>query len=292
MALPLAGQKLKEEKRRKELAKCVLAVAAGKGGVGKSMLSAHLATMWARQGYKVGLLDADLYGPSLTTMLRLDRPAAQEGNLWIPALSYGVKLMSLGLFRSVSEPAAVRAPIANQMINQFLQHVDWGELDYLILDFPPGTGDIQLSLAQQTIIHCACLIGTPQMVCLHDMKRARELFAKLQIPVAGYVVNMAYLLQNGKKSAPFGLCDFVAWQQTLAVDCLGQIPLDPAIAQAGDVGKTLTSSLQATSEELALRENFEKIAHELEHFFAQEKERRQKGVEPFALEWTMQKEEV
>lgn len=250
---------------RKRIAQRIIAIAAGKGGVGKSMLSAHLSGLLALRGRRVGLLDADLYGPSLATMLKVDRPCGQrrvgDKILFTPALSHGLLFMSLGLFRSTNEPAAVRAPIANSLLKQFLEMTDWGDLDDLIIDFPPGTGDIQLSLCQNLDIDIACLIGTPQRVCLHDMKRACTLFDKMSIPMAGFVLNMAYLQQlHGQITPPiqpFGIWDEQAWLSTLGIDCIGKIPLDSRLAEGGDSGHLCLKG--------GLKEHFEEIMSGIEH---------------------------
>ena len=238
----------------KRLAKVQIAIGAGKGGVGKSMLTAQIAAFLVAKGYKVGLLDADLYGPSQPTMLKVDRPASiskqkrdgVEYEQIIPARSRGIAYVSLGLFRSQGAAVAARAPISNGLIKNFLNQVQWesggGKLDVLLIDLPPGTGDIQLSVAQQICCDAACLVSTPQKVCLEDVRRAKDLFSQLKIPLLGFVFNMSYMEINGKTHFPFGRADNELWENLLATKCLGQIPLDPNLSLFADQGQTLVAA--------------------------------------------------
>lgn len=243
---------VRQRTQKKRLAPLQFAIAAGKGGVGKSMLCAHLAGALAQKGLRVGLLDADLYGPSQPTMLQVDRPAkatVQEGQERItPAKSGGIHVISLGLFRKEGEAIAARAPIANSLITRFLNQVDWGALDLLLIDLPPGTGDIHLSLSQQLCIDAACLISTPQKVCLEDVRRARDLLHLLCIPVIGFVLNMTHLIPSYPLIHPFGSPDVELWEGLLGAPCLGQIPLDPALSQCGDEGRMLFAAPPKGSE--------------------------------------------
>lgn len=222
-----------------------IAIGAGKGGVGKSILTAQISSFLAAKGFRVGVLDADLYGPSQPTMLKVDRPAGmhkKEGvELITPARSQGISYVSLGLFRPDGSAVAARAPIVTGMIQRFLHQVQWGDLDFLLIDLPPGTGDIQLSLAQQMSCDAACLVSTPGKVCLEDVRRCADLFSQLQIPLMGYVLNMAYIEISGQREHPFGKCDPQLWDSMLHTKCLAQIPLDPNLSALANEGVTLAS---------------------------------------------------
>lgn len=218
--------------------KNVLAIAAGKGGVGKSSVTVNLARALHKQGARVGILDADVYGPSLRKMLPEDRLPKQEGDIILPALCQGIKVISMAYFRKDNEAAAVRAPIANGIINQFLK-VQWGPLDYLLIDFPPGTGDVQLTLCQQAKIDGALLVTTPQEVALLDVRKAMHLFEQVQVPLLGIVENMSYFLANGIKNYIFGQGGGKRFASETALPLLGEIPLDPLLSEAGDKGIAL-----------------------------------------------------
>lgn len=216
----------------------IIAIAAGKGGVGKSTTTVQLALKLQKQGYRVGLLDADLYGPSIRHMLPEDTLPGKKEESLIPALSQGIKVMSLAYFRSEKEAAAVRAPIANGIITQFLNQVEWGELDYFLIDFPPGTGDIQLTLAQKAHLTGAILVTTPQEVALLDVRKAASLFNELNIPLVGIIENMSYFSLPGssEKHYPLGKEGGKRLAKELGTSLIGEIPLDPLQSQAGDEG--------------------------------------------------------
>ena len=226
-------------KRSKSSVK-ILAIAAGKGGVGKSTLTANLALAMKQQGLKVGVLDADLYGPSLRRMLPEDRLPKQEGEWIIPAWSHGIRLLSISYFRPENQATAVRAPIANGMIKKFLQQVSWGDLDYLLIDFPPGTGDIQITLSQQANLTGALMITTPQEIALMDVRKALNLFEQLHVPVLGIVENMSfYALDDTNREYPFGKGGGERLAKEFAVPLLTQIPIHASISSAGDNGSSL-----------------------------------------------------
>lgn len=210
----------------------IVAVAAGKGGVGKSTLAVLLASALKRAGYSVGLLDADLYGPSIRMMLPEERPPFQSEGKWIPAVAQGIKIFSYAFF---SNGSAMRAPIANQVITQFLMNVVWGELDWLLIDFPPGTGDIPLSIAQRVHVNGALLITTPQKIAIHDVKKTIQMFQKVQVPIIGIVENMSYF--NAPDCTPFGSGGGLALAEEERVPFLGKIPLDPLLSTSGDCGE-------------------------------------------------------
>lgn len=222
--------------------KQIVAVASGKGGVGKSTIAVHLAAAFNHLGKKVGLLDADLYGPSIRRMFQeASFPIEKEGK-FTPAYSRsGIALMTLAYFRSQESPGAFRAPIANQLIHSFLKDVDWGSLDYLFIDFPPGTGDIPLTLTQAMPKIAAILVTTPQEISLLDVQKALGLFKIVHLPVLGIIENMSYfsLPQSMERHAVFGEGGGRRFALEHSLPFLGEIPLDPSLAQAGDRGLPL-----------------------------------------------------
>lgn len=219
----------------------VVAVAAGKGGVGKSTMTVHLALALKMLGYRVGVLDTDLYGPSLRRMLPEDTPPVRAKDKLIPAIASGLKLMSIAFFREEGESSAVRAPIANGLISQFISDVDWGELDILLLDFPPGTGDIQLTLSQRVPLTGAVMITTPQEIAVMDVRKASDLFRKVNVPILGVIENMSYYLNpaNGEEVELFGRGGGTRLCGELKAPLLGKVPVDPHLAAVSDVGRSL-----------------------------------------------------
>lgn len=219
--------------------KNIIGIAAGKGGVGKSTVTANLARALKQKGFNVGVLDADIYGPSLRKMLPESRlPGHRNGRL-LPAISEGIKLLSLAYFRKEHEAAAIRAPIANSVVSQFLKGVEWGELDYLLIDFPPGTGDIQITLSQQANLSGAIMVTTPQEVALMDVRKAMSLFESVRVPLVGIIENMSYYLGQHEKVYLFGRGGGEKLALASGLPFLGQIPLDAALCQSGDDGKSL-----------------------------------------------------
>ncbi len=214
--------------------KRLIAVAAGKGGVGKSTVAVQLALSLKRLGQKVGLLDADLYGPSVRHMLPEEHLPKQVGDKWLPAYFSGMPYMSLSYFRG---DAAVRAPVANQLISLLLEGVNWGDLDALIIDFPPGTGDIHLTLCQRAQLCGAVIVTLPGEMALLDVRKAVTLFQKAQVPILGVVENMSYLA-DAPHFSPFGKSGGRRLARELDVPFLGEVPLDQALNQANDTGKS------------------------------------------------------
>lgn len=206
--------------------KNVIAIASGKGGVGKSTTTVNLALALAKEKNKVGILDADIYGPSVRHMLPEDTPPKEEGNKIIPANSNGIKYISLDLFSG--EAALVRAPIANSFIEQFTKKVDWEGLDYLLIDLPPGTGDIHLTLLQNMLVHSAIIVTTPQKLAMIDVAKSVQMFKSLDVPILGVVENM-----SGSFLGVGGGEEF-AKAQSLPFLCA--IPIEAEIAAAGDDG--------------------------------------------------------
>lgn len=210
----------------------IIAVAAGKGGVGKSTLAVNLSLALKELGAKVGVLDADIYGPSLRTMLPEEAPAQEDEGRISPALALGLKVISFSHFRD--EAAIVRAPIVNGVIEQFIHNVDWGDLDFLVVDFPPGTGDIQLTLMQQMNFSGALLVTTPQKVSLNDVEKAAQMFTRMEVPIIGIVENMSYLINSDY--SPFGKGGGKSLSERLSVPLLACIPIDPEISRSCDEG--------------------------------------------------------
>jgi len=227
--------------------KNIITIASGKGGVGKSTISANLACALAMQGARVGLIDADIYGPSVPIMFDVvnEKPMVRDINgksFLVPVESYGVKLLSIGFFADVNQAVVWRGPIAVRALNQMLTEADWGELDYMIVDLPPGTGDIHLSLVGAVPVTGAVIVSTPQNVALADAKKAVAMFKMpaINVPVLGIVENMAYfsppeLPEN--KYYIFGREGATRLAETLEIPLLGEIPLVESICEAGDVGR-------------------------------------------------------
>ncbi|MGC8650533.1 MAG: Mrp/NBP35 family ATP-binding protein [Hydrogenobaculum sp.] len=227
--------------------KRIIPVASGKGGVGKSTVATNLAMALSKLGRSVGLLDADIYGPSVPTMLGTKgaRLTANVFNKIIPIEKYGVKMISMGfLLPSEDTPVIWRGPILMQALNQFLFDVDWGPLDYLILDLPPGTGDVQLSLAQNTAIDGAVVVTTPQDVALVDVKKAVSMFREVNIPILGVVENMAYFVcpETGKEYRIFGESKVPQFVQTYNLKLLGSIPIEPDVTKYADEGMPIVEA--------------------------------------------------
>lgn len=218
-----------------------IAVASGKGGVGKSTVAVNLAVALARDGFEVGLLDADIYGPSVPTMFGVQdlRPRVDERQRIVPIERYGVKLLSMGFLVDPAQAVVWRGPMVSRAIRQFLGDADWGTLDYLILDLPPGTGDIQLTVVQTIALTGAMIVSTPQLVALADARKGVSMFQDVNVPVFGIVENMAYFSPPDlpdRKYFLFGEGGARRLATELGIELLGEIPLEQAVRQGGDEG--------------------------------------------------------
>ena len=227
--------------RPMEQIKNVVAVASGKGGVGKSTVAVNLALAWAAQGARVGLLDADIYGPSQPLMLGLEgqRPSAPDGKHLQPLAAHGIVSMSIGFLVDAEQPMVWRGPMVTQALTQLLSETHWGALDYLVVDMPPGTGDIQLTLAQRVPVAGAVIVTTPQDIALADARKGLKMFEKVSVPVLGIVENMSiHVCSNcGHAEHIFGAGGGAKMAQQYGVTLLGELPLDARIREEADGGR-------------------------------------------------------
>ena len=225
--------------------KHIVAVASGKGGVGKSTVSANLAVALAMRGLKVGLLDADVYGPSQPRMLGVSgRPSSPDGQTILPLRNHGVTVMSLGLMMPDDEALIWRGPMLMGALQQMLGQVQWGQLDVLLVDLPPGTGDVQMTLSQKVNVTGAVIVSTPQDIALLDAKKGIDMFKRMNVPLLGFVENMASFVCDGcgKEHHPFGHGGAKAEAEKQGIPFLGEIPLDLAIRVASDGGVPMVVS--------------------------------------------------
>lgn len=236
----------------------VIAVASGKGGVGKSTVATNLAIALAQEGARVGLLDADVYGPSAPIMLNLKGrpPMVTPERKMVPLEAFGIRTISVGYLVPEDQPLIFRGPIISSMLRQFLYDVAWGELDYLVVDLPPGTGDIQLTLAQAIPLSGAVIVTTPQDVAMADVTRGIEMFRKLNVPILGLIENMSYFRcpHCGERSEIFAHGGAQAASRKFGVPFLGEIPLSLAIREGGDTGRPAVTSDQPEAYAEAFRE--------------------------------------
>lgn len=248
--------------------KNILAISSGKGGVGKSTVAVNVAVALAQAGAKVGLIDADIYGPNAPTMLGLAdaqvkvRPS-QQGEVLEPAFNYGVKLVSMGFLIDKDQPVIWRGPMLNGIIRQFLYQVDWGELDYLIVDMPPGTGDAQLTLTQAVPMAGAIIVTTPQNVALLDSRKGLKMFQQMGVPVLGIVENMSYFIPPDMPERQYDIFGSGGGEKTsqeLGVPLLGCVPLEIHLREGGDVGLPVVVSQPDSASARALKAIASQIA--------------------------------
>ena len=238
-----------------------IAVASGKGGVGKSTVAVNLAVVLAQSGARVGLLDADIYGPNVPTMMGVSHLPEATSDKLVPAESYGVKLMSIGFLVKPNQPLIWRGPMLHSAIRQFLSDVAWGQLDYLVVDLPPGTGDAALSLAQSMPLSGGVIVTLPQQVSLEDARRGLEMFRQLDVPIFGVVENMSYLeLPDGNRMDIFGSGGGQRLAAEAGVPFIGAIPIDPAVRAGGDQGVPVVVSNPDSPVAMALRHVAEDLA--------------------------------
>ena len=243
--------------------KSIIAVASGKGGVGKSTVATNLALALAGQGLEVGLLDADVYGPSLPRMMGINRkPESRDGKTLIPLENHNIKCMSIGFLVAEDTPTIWRGPMVMSALEQMLRDVEWGELDVLVVDMPPGTGDAQLTMAQRVPLAGAVIVSTPQDIALLDARKGLNMFLRVEVPVLGIVENMSYFLcpHCGERSDIFGHGGARAEAQKLGVPFLGEVPLHLDIRVAGDGGTPIVAADPAGPHAAAFAGIAEKVA--------------------------------
>lgn len=246
--------------------KNIIAVSSGKGGVGKSTVAVNLAVSLALDGARVGLMDADVYGPNVPLMMGVANSQPEvNGNKLVPLEAYGVKLMSMAVLQPGDKPMIVRGPILHGLVRQFLSDVLWGELDYLIVDMPPGTGDIQLSLAQLVPVQGAVLVTTPQNVSVADVRRAFKMFETVAVPVLGVVENMSYFIapDTGVRYNIFGEGGGPLLAERYGIPFLGSVPLGIEVREGGDSGMPVVVGQPNSPQAKALREVAERIAQQI-----------------------------
>lgn len=248
--------------------KNIVAISSGKGGVGKSTVAVNIAVSLAQSGAAVGMLDADIYGPNTPTMLGLEGAIVQVrkeagADVLEPAFNHGIKLVSMGFLIDKDQPVVWRGPMLNGIIRQFLYQVDWGELDYLIVDLPPGTGDAQLTMAQAVPMAGAVIVTTPQTVALLDSRKGLKMFQQLNIPVLGIVENMSYFVPPDapdKQYDIFGSGGGERTAQELGVALLGRVPLEIPLREGGDIGLPIVLTAPHSASAQALKAIAERVA--------------------------------
>jgi ATP-binding protein involved in chromosome partitioning len=263
------GSRVSKDEKIKDLSiKNIIAIGSGKGGVGKSTIAVNLAVALAKYGAKVGLLDADIYGPNVPTMMGVDGLPPTPLNMKIqPAMAYDVKVMSIGFLVAPGQPLIWRGPMLHSAIKQFLMDVDWGDLDYLIVDLPPGTGDVQLSLVQTVPLSGGVVVTMPQQVSFDDAARAVSMFKKMEVPVLGIIENMSYLeMEDGSLKRIFGEGGGEKLARMAGAPLLSNIPIDENIRAGGDRGEPVViadpksvgaKSIEALAQSIAARMSME-----------------------------------
>jgi len=240
----------------------IIAISSGKGGVGKSTVTTNLAVAMAAAGVRVGILDADVYGPNIPRMMGVNAPPPVENNRIMPLEAFGVKVMSIGFMIERDQPAIWRGPIVMKIVTQFLRDVAWGTLDFLLVDMPPGTGDAQLSLVQATPVSGAIIVTTPQDVATGDALRGAKMFEHVGVPVVGIVENMSWIecAHCGERTALFGSGGGARLAAELRIPLLAEIPISPRIVPDADAGRPIVISDPDSAAARALRNLAERIA--------------------------------
>ena len=243
----------------------VIAVSSGKGGVGKSTVATNLAVAMAKAGARVGLMDGDIYGPNIPRMMGVNSPPPVLNEKIVPLEAHGVKVISLGFLIERDQPAIWRGPIVMKIVNQFLRDVAWGQLDFLIVDLPPGTGDAQLSLVQATHVRGAVIVTTPQEVAVGDALRGAKMFQRVNVPVLGIVENMSWFEcpHCGKPAALFGTGGGERLAKELGIPLIGQVPLYPRVMEGADRGEPIVVADPQSSAAKALTAIAAKIKAEI-----------------------------
>jgi ATP-binding protein involved in chromosome partitioning len=246
--------------------KNIIAVSSGKGGVGKSTVAVNLAVALAQDGAKVGIMDADVYGPNVPLMLGTgyDQPEVFNNQLQ-PVDAHGIKMISMALLVPRDKPMILRGPMLHGVVRQFLSDVNWGELDYLIVDMPPGTGDVQLSLAQLVPVQGAVLVTTPQEVSLSDVRRAVKMFETVNVPVLGVIENMSYFIapDTGNRYEIFGRGGGQKLASEYGLNFLGEVPLGLEVRECGDKGIPVVVSEPDSAQSAAFRKVAEEVARQV-----------------------------
>lgn len=250
-----AAEDAREGRRPVEGVKNILAIASGKGGVGKSTVSANVAAALRKAGARVGLLDADIYGPSIPTLLNLgNHQLSGENDRILPATADGIKVVSMGFLLEEDSPVIWRGPMLMKALEQFLHGTKWGELDYLVIDLPPGTGDVPLSLVQMTPVAGAIVVTTPQDLALIDVKKAVRMFEKVGVPILGVIENMSYFVcpHCDGRSEIFGHGGAAEACRTMGLRFLGEVPLQTTVREASDAGIPIVSQAPDSPAAVAL----------------------------------------
>ena len=248
--------------------KNIIAVSSGKGGVGKSTVAVNLAAALSQNGAKVGLMDADVYGPNIPIMLGIgaNQPQIGENNKLIPLNAHGIKVISMAVLVPADKPMILRGPMLHGVVRQFLADVEWGDLDYLVVDMPPGTGDVQLSLAQLVPVQGAVLVTTPQKVSLSDVTRALKMFEQVSVPVLGVIENMSYFVPPDmpeKRYNIFGEGGGKDFADIHGIPFLGQVPIGLEVREGGDSGVPVVVSHPESPQAAAFRKTAEEVARQV-----------------------------
>jgi ATP-binding protein involved in chromosome partitioning len=246
----------------------IVAVSSGKGGVGKSTVAVNLAIALAQYGSRVGLLDTDVYGPNVPIMVGVNEEPAVRGQRLLPHQVYGIKVMSLGFLNRGDKPVVWRGPMLHTAVRQFLYDVEWGDLDYLIVDMPPGTGDAQLSLAQLVPVQGAVLVTTPQEVAMGDVRKAFNMFEQVHIPVLGIVENMSYFICSNcsERHEIFGAGGGEQLAARFNIKLLGQIPISISVREGGDIGIPIVVGAPESAQAAAFKQIADNVATQVSLF--------------------------